>query len=227
MMGTGCSRRRRAGLAEGEDRLDTKRRFLGRGRLFWIALALAVLLTALWLGWLMMSISSYASIRSTVSGDAAIVLGNAVLAGGLPDPVFQARIDHAIALYKAGRVKTIIFTGGWRYGPDLTESIAAKNYALAQGVRVEDTYIETASQTTWQNLIEAEKLVRKHGLGRVLIVSDPLHMRRAMTMARDLGLDAHSSPTTTSRVDSERGHFRFLARETVYYAIHLVWRLFI
>lgn len=186
-----------------------------------------MLLPVLWLGYLMVSINVYASVQSTGSADAAVVLGNAVGADGRPGPVFQARIDHAIALYKSGRVKSIIFTGGWRYGPDLTESISARNCALDRGVRAEDTLIETASQTTWQNLIQAKKLIDEHGLGRVLIVSDPLHMRRAMTMARDLGFDAHSSPTTTSRVAAERGTFRFLVRETVYYAIHLLLRGFL
>ncbi len=204
------------------------RRWLPKlGWRFWLALALAVLLPALWFGYLMLSINAYASVQSTVSADAAIVLGNALGPDDRSDPVFKERINHAIALYKAGRVKTIIFTGGYRYGPDLTESIAAKNYALERGVRAEDTYIETESQTTWQNLIEAKKLVDEHGLGPVLIVSDPLHMRRAMTMAHDLDLDAHPSPTTTSRVARERGSLRFLLRETVYYAGYSLLRIFI
>jgi uncharacterized SAM-binding protein YcdF (DUF218 family) len=192
----------------------------------WFLLALAVLLPALWIGYLMLSINAYASVQSAVSADAAIVLGNALGPDDRPDAVFAARIDHAIALYKAGRVKTIIFTGGYRYGPDLTESISAKNYALERGVRAEHTLIETASQTTWQNLIEAKKLIDEHGLGRVLIVSDPLHMKRAMTMARDLDFDAYPSPTTTGRIAEERGSFRFLFREAVYYAGYSLLRIF-
>jgi len=196
-------------------------------RILWLTLILAViLLPAFWFAYLMVSIGSYASVQSTGSADAAIVLGNAVRADGRPGPVLEGRLEHAVALYRAGRVKTIIFTGGVRYAPGVTESTAARDYALERGVRADDAYIETVSQTTWQNLREARKLVREYGLGRVLIVSDPLHMRRAMTMARDLGLDAHPSPTTASRVGTDRSAFRFHVREAFFYAGYLLRRTF-
>jgi uncharacterized SAM-binding protein YcdF (DUF218 family) len=47
----------------------------------------------------------------------------------------------------------------------------------------------------------------------VLVVSDPLHMRRAVRMATDLGLDAHPSPTPTSRYQSLGTQIPMLARE--------------
>jgi uncharacterized SAM-binding protein YcdF (DUF218 family) len=59
-----------------------------------------------------------------------------------------------------------------------------------------------------------------------LIVSDPLHMRRAMTMARDLGLDAYASPTPTSRYISPQSQIEFLWGEVRYYATYLVRRPF-
>jgi uncharacterized SAM-binding protein YcdF (DUF218 family) len=60
---------------------------------------------------------------------------------------------------------------------------------------------------------------------RVLIVSDPLHMRRAMTMARDFGLNAYPSPTPTSRYISLSSRLDFLWGEVRYYAAYLVRRL--
>jgi len=53
----------------------------------------------------------------------------------------------------------------------------------------------------------------------VLIVSDPLHMRRAMRMAGDLGLDAHPSPTRTSRFQTLGTQIPMLLRE-VYFNLH-------
>lgn len=61
-------------------------------------------------------------------------------------------------------------------------------------------------------------------LGRVLIVSDPLHMRRAMTMAHDLGLEARPSPTPTTRYVGCWSKAAFLARETYYYNTYLLRR---
>jgi hypothetical protein len=58
--------------------------------------------------------------------------------------------------------------------------------------------------------------------GRVLVVSDPLHMRRAMRMAIDLGLDAHPSPTPTSRYRSLTTQLPMLLREVYFSAYYLV-----
>ncbi len=50
-----------------------------------------------------------------------------------------------------------------------------------------------------------------------IIVSDSLHMKRAMLLAEDAGINAYSSPTPTSRYVSLRTKIPFLARETFYY----------
>jgi uncharacterized SAM-binding protein YcdF (DUF218 family) len=82
--------------------------------------------------------------------------------------------------------------------------------------------VETSSHTTRENFTEALPLLQENGIGRVLVVSDPLHMRRAMLMAADLGLDAHPSPTPTSRYESLMTQVPMLFRE-VYFT--LLYRL--
>ena len=49
-----------------------------------------------------------------------------------------------------------------------------------------------------EDLVYAKQLADANGLKRVLIVSDPMHMRRAVTMASDIGLEAYPSPTPTT-----------------------------
>ena len=60
----------------------------------------------------------------------------------------------------------------------------------------------------------------------MLIVSDPLHMRRAVTEARDVGIDAYPSPTPTSRYTGLASRGRFAAREVYFYAQYLMYRTF-
>jgi uncharacterized SAM-binding protein YcdF (DUF218 family) len=91
-------------------------------------------------------------------------------------------------------------------------------------VPAKDTICDVSSRTTLENLAGAREVIRNKKLGRVLIVSDPLHMRRAVTMARDLGIDAHPSPTTTSRYISGDKKQEFLLREVYYYASYLLAR---
>ena len=135
----------------------------------------------IWFAYLGLTITSYANQTFSTPADAAIVLGAGVI-DERPSPVLRERINHALNLYRAGVVEYLIFTGGIGQGDHLTEAEVARQYALEQGIPADRILIETASHITYENLIEARKILLAHGFDRVLIVSDPLHMRRAMTM---------------------------------------------
>ncbi len=156
----------------------------------------------------------------TARADVAIVLGAAV-DGDTPSPVFRERIAHGIDLYEQGRAPRLLFTGAQADGNTAAESEAARAMALAAGVRAEDILIETESFTTMHNLVEAQLVMRDAGLSNAIIVSDPLHMRRAMEMAGAIGMDAQPSATPTTRYRSFGAKAQFLARET--YFMHHFW----
>ena len=149
--------------------------------------------------------------------DAIVVLGAAAY-DAQPSPVFEARIEHGLDLYRDGYAKTLIFTGG--YGGSrarFSESQVARRYALRQGVPEDAILIEAVSRTTHDNLIEARRLMLDHDLRRVIIVSDPLHMARALRLSRRLGINAVGSPTPSTRFRSWRTRLEFLARETYFF----------
>lgn len=179
------------------------------------------LLPVCWGVFIMGSIAVYAFRLADIKADAAIVLGAAV-ARSVPTPVFEQRILHAIDLYKNGKVGKLVLTGGIGYGDILAESEAARNYCLERGVPEKDMLLEVRSRSTIQNLREAKPILAENGLMTVLIVSDPLHMRRAVTLAHDLGIDAHPSPTQTSKYQGLESRWRFLLRETHFYCRYLL-----
>jgi uncharacterized SAM-binding protein YcdF (DUF218 family) len=170
------------------------------------------------------SIYTYGNQNQHRQADAAIVLGAAVW-GDKPSPVFRERINHAINLYKNGDVRTIIFTGGVGESNEPAESIVGKHYAIAHGVNKADILTETESRTTQQNLKNAQKVALSHQLTNFLIVSDPIHMKRSVSMARDLGMDAYSSPTPTTRYQSLNSKLEFLLRETYFYFVYLLFKI--
>ncbi|WP_457091767.1 YdcF family protein [Microvirga sp. P5_D2] len=176
-----------------------------------IALGLLVLAVA----GILAEIAIYSTRSNAGNADAAIVLGAAVYTDR-PSPVFEERIRHGVALYKGGQVQRLVMTGGRGPGDRLSEAEAARDWAVAQGVPPEAIVLEDASRTTQENLSLALPLLRKHGVGRVLIVSDPLHMRRAMVIAERLGIEAQPSPTPTSRYVGWASWFGFLVREGYY-----------
>ncbi len=152
--------------------------------------------------------------------EVAIVLGAAV-DGDTPSPVFRERIAHAVNLHGDARVSILLFTGGRGEGDDLAESEAARATALEAGVPRDAILVETTSTTTMHNLVEAQVMMRDANLDRALIVSDPLHMRRAMEMAESLGIDAQPSATPTTRYRSFGKKAIFLLRETWF--MHRFW----
>lgn len=186
--------------------------------------ALGILLGAafLWLVILSWSIVRFGARDEATSHDAAIVLGAAAY-GSTPSPVYRERIRHAVSLYRSDTVRKLIFTGGFGPGAALAESQVARNFALQQGVPASDILIETRSRTTRQNLLEARRVMYAAGLRTAAIVSDPLHMKRALRMSADLGIEAVSSPTPTTRYRGWRSKAAFLARELYFYHHYLVF----
>ncbi|MCM3782861.1 YdcF family protein [Neobacillus mesonae] len=161
----------------------------------------------------MSDIVSFSKLDERRQGDAAVVLGAAVY-GDSPSPVFKSRIDHAIQLYKSGDVHSIIFTGGRGDPESSSESEVGRQYAVQHGVLVDDIYIEVLSHITEENLSEAKKIGDAYNIDSYTLVSDPLHMKRAVVLARELEMNVVSSPTETSKYQSLRTQIPFLLRET-------------
>ena len=189
-------------------------------RRFFATLGGLLLAIFAWLAALGAAIWIYGSSENAVKSDCAIVLGAAAY-GDRPSPVFEERIRHGIALYRTGLVSKIVFTGGYGTGAGHAESEVAAAYAAREGVPETDVLTERRSRTTQQNLAEAKLLMEANGLRTAILVSDPLHLRRAMWMAGDLGISAVSSPTPTTRYRSFKAKFRFLRRELYYWHHYL------
>jgi uncharacterized SAM-binding protein YcdF (DUF218 family) len=183
-------------------------------KLVTLAIILTILFTAL-------RIYRYGNNSVDTNADAAVVLGAAVWSNSV-SPVFRERINHAIELYRRGKVRKLIFTGGQGNPNEPTEAAAARTYAMANGIPSQDILVEQKSHTTYENIVNAKQLADANNLKTVLLVSDPMHMRRAMTMANDIGLQASPSPTQTSRYKTWRTQVSELTRETFYYLGYVI-----
>ena len=162
------------------------------------------------------SIWNYGKQTTEHPAQVAIVLGAAVW-NDQPSPVFRERINHAVRLYKMHSVQKVLCTGGQGTKSEVTEAVAAKRYVMLHGVPEKDILVEEQSHTTFENLLGAKQILALHKLQSTLIVSDPLHMKRAMRMAHHIGLNAEPSPTMTSRYRTMKTQFGSLVHETYYY----------
>lgn len=171
------------------------------------------------------SIVSYGTKDEKTRCDAAIILGAGTWNGEV-SPVYRERLNHGIWLYKNGYVDHLIVTGGTGEGSSVSDAEAAKQYVISQSVPEDVILIEERSTITEENLEYSKAIMDEKDLHTAIIVSDPLHMKRAMVMAKDYGLDACSSPTPTTMYKSFRTKAPFLAREVFFYTGYSIVRIF-
>jgi len=158
------------------------------------------------------ALAAYATIRIWQQGDQdeqrpsdAIVVLGAAQYDGRPSPVFAARLDHAIELFKHGVAPLLVVTGGKADGDRTTEAATARDYAVAHGVPVDAIVMEDRGRTTLESLDSVATIFHDRGIHSGVFVSDPTHMLRVLMIAGDLGLTAWGSPTPTSRIESDMG----------------------
>jgi uncharacterized SAM-binding protein YcdF (DUF218 family) len=138
--------------------------------------------------------------------DAIVVLGAAQY-DGRPSAIYEARLEHAVELWRQRVAPVLVFTGGKEQGDRFTEGGSGARWATERGVPEEAVLTEERSRTTYQNLAGAKQLLEQRepgGRHRVVVVSDPFHMFRAVRQAADLGMDAYPSPTRTSPLSASR-----------------------
>ena len=129
--------------------------------------------------------------------DAIVVLGAAQY-DGRPSPQFQARLDHALELWKLDLASYIVVTGGKQVGDRFTEAAAARKFFESNGVTVNLIFEENLGKTTYASLLAVSRIASERKIERVLIVSDPFHQLRAKLIAQEVGLDAITSATRSS-----------------------------
>jgi vancomycin permeability regulator SanA len=153
--------------------------------------------------------------------DVAVVLGAAQFDGD-PSPVFESRLRHAKELYDEGAVPRIVTTGGSRPGDRFTEAAAGKRFLTGLGVESADVIAVPEGDDTQSSLAAAARAMERRDLASAIVVTDPIHSLRSRTMARDLGMDAWTSPARagSSRTSEPNGR-KYVARETTAYLYYL------
>lgn len=154
---------------------------------------------------------SFLQSRSTV--DAIVVLGAAQY-DGRPSPQLRARLDHVVMLWNLPVAPVVVVTGGKQAGDRFTEAEASRDYLVSRGLPVEVIVIESRGASTYQSLEAVRDEARVNQWQRVVLVSDPYHLKRAQLVAAELGMAAEVSATREGVV-SGSGALRRNVREAL------------
>ena len=152
---------------------------------------------------------------SAQNADAIVVLGAAQYSGR-PSPVLEARLDHAIRLYRRGIAPNLIVTGGKAAGDITSEAETSARYARRNGVPATAILLEDESRSTTEQMHSVARMARSHGISSVVLVSDRFHMLRLLLTAWKLHLTAYGSPTRSSPISlTDAAGIRYVLLESV------------
>ena len=124
--------------------------------------------------------------------DVIVVLGADLRAGGIPSRNLHNRVMHGVELFQSGKEDRLLVTGGrGRHG--ITEADAMRALAVTAGVPEEHIIVEPSAQSTFENAVYTARLMGERGWTTALVVSDSIHLRRALFAFRYADIQATGS----------------------------------
>ena len=127
----------------------------------------------------------------------------------------RLRLDHALDLYRRGQVRLVIVAGP-------ADAAAEGLRYLAERGLPPEALRPGAGERLPASLRASADAVRASGGSAAVLVGDPPQILRALKIARDLGLEAYSSPIASSPLtDGTARQAGFVLREAAAYLAYL------
>lgn len=154
------------------------------------------------------------------NADVIVVLGTAQL-NGKPGEALEARLKEAKRIFDLGYAPMIITVGAGAPGDRTTEAASGKIWLRTHGIPAKKiTAIEEGRDTLVSTKAYAS-LMKKRYVSDVIIVTDPFHCKRAMTMANDQGIVSTCSPVQTGPNTISNSGYKYLLREAGAYLVYI------
>ncbi len=161
-----------------------------------------------------------ANIPIVRSADVIVVLGAAQL-NGRPGNALKARLVEAKRIFDVGLAPKIITVGAGAPGDRTTEAASGKAWLRTHGVPTSKIIAIEVGRDTLVSTKAYAALMKKEMVSDVIIVTDPFHCQRAMTMANDQGIVSTCSPVQTGPNTISNSGFKYLLRETAAYLVYI------
>ena len=123
------------------------------------------------------------------SSGAALVLAASVRPGQ-PNRVVEGRLQAALDLLRAGKVRWLLVSGADH------EAVFMQRWLEQRGVASSEIVTDASAHRTYESLQRARTA---YGLDDVVVVTSDFHLPRALWLAEHLGLHAVGVPAATTR----------------------------
>ena len=120
--------------------------------------------------------------------DCAVVCGYFANPDGTPSGFMKSRVEKAVELWKAEKVKYLLLSGGAVRNEHI-EANVMKNYAMELGVPESAIFVETESVSTYHNMMFAKDIMKEQQLENCVVITNSWHLRKANHYAKKFDLD--------------------------------------
>lgn len=151
--------------------------------------------------------------------DAIVIMGAAQL-DGRPGEILEARLKEAKRIFNRNLASKIITVGSGAPGDRFTEAGAARRWLISHGINRRAIIAIPQGRDSYSS-IDALSKKSLADVKDIIIVTDPYHCLRSMTMAADKGFIASCSPSREGRASLGNVGFRYLIRESGAYLAYI------
>jgi uncharacterized SAM-binding protein YcdF (DUF218 family) len=189
-------------------------KFIWRFITFFLLVALVIPTWALARTW-------YVANNETIrKADAIVVMGAAQL-DGRPGEILTARLKETKRIYENNFAPRIFTLGSGAPGDRFTEADSGRKWLITNGVPRKAITAVAKGRDTLSSIEAFAEVAVKTQVKDIIIVTDPYHCLRSMTMAQDKGFTATCSPTRVGIASLEKAGFRYLLREAGAYLAYV------
>lgn len=123
--------------------------------------------------------------------DAVLVLGTSATVGGRPNPCMTVRVAAGVDLVQEGLAPVLVVSGGLDSRDGIVEAARMAQIAVKLGLDPDQVLEETQARSTIDNITFGHRVLEHHGRStRLILVTEPFHLPRALYAAERLGVDA-------------------------------------
>ena len=121
------------------------------------------------------------SVENAPTAEAALVLGAGVWFDGTPSAVMVERVQAASDLYKMGKIRSIVLSGGHQ------EVEAMLQLAETFGLDRNRLVLDISGESTLDSCMH---MIRDHGFSNVAVISQRFHLFRALYLCDSMGIQS-------------------------------------
>lgn len=154
------------------------------------------------------------------NADAIVLMGAAQL-DGRPGEVLSARLKEVKRIFEDGRAERIFTLGAQAPGDRFTEAGTARSWLGKAGVPWQQITSVKIGRDSFTSLKGLAETIGTSKYQSIIIVTDPYHCLRSITIAKDFGYEASCSPVKTGIASLDQVGFRYLIREAGAYLAYI------